>query len=388
MKKWVGVLGTTAVLFVGAGPLRAAQLSAQQILAQVAATYSRLHDYQLDAVRTITTAAAGQVGVSSRAHYTLAVSLPGRIRLHLKEEGTDLLVVSDGTTTWWYLAGKKIYTRQSAAAMWPSADEKSWDIDTFSDVERVLVERYRGVARLAASVSLKGKGRVKSDGKKVPCYVLELRLPDWTHQLWIDTERFLVLRHREVKNSVRHGVMVRREMQIEVKEARLADPPADLFAFTPPPEAREVTVLGVPGERVSLSGKPAADFSVRDTEGEKVRLSDLRGKVVLLDFWATWCPPCRTELPYMDKLYREGKDKNLVVLGVNDEDAGTIKKFLQTNSYALPTLVDSSGLIHKLYGIRAIPTVVVINRDGMVVADYVGKRTEEEVAAALKTAGL
>jgi peroxiredoxin len=135
-------------------------------------------------------------------------------------------------------------------------------------------------------------------------------------------------------------------------------------------------------------GTPAEEFSLRDLNGDKVGLSDFRGKVVLLDFWATWCPPCRDELPWIDALYRQHKGKDLVVLGVSDEDTGTIRGFLKNFGYELPTLVDSERAVHTMYGVQIIPTMVVINRNGVVVADYVGRRSEQELLAALKAAGL
>jgi peroxiredoxin len=139
---------------------------------------------------------------------------------------------------------------------------------------------------------------------------------------------------------------------------------------------------------VRLVGKSAADFTLKDLQGQKVSLSDFQGKIVLLDFWATWCPPCREELPSIDKLYRTYKDKDLAVLGINDEDSGTVKSFLKKNDYSLPTLVDSKRSVHRIYGARAIPTVVVIDRKGVIVAHFVGSRPETELVAALKTAGL
>ena len=136
-----------------------------------------------------------------------------------------------------------------------------------------------------------------------------------------------------------------------------------------------------PGDRV-------ADFTFNDFSGQPHRLSDFSGQFVLLDFWATWCPPCREELPRINTLYHQLKGKDLVVLGVKDEDAGTIRGFLKKHDCELPTLVDSKRVVHKMYGVRAIPTLVIINRTGVVVADFVGERSEQELLAALRTAGI
>ncbi len=130
------------------------------------------------------------------------------------------------------------------------------------------------------------------------------------------------------------------------------------------------------------------DFTLKSLTGEKVTLSDLRGKVVLIDFWATWCGPCRRELPTIEKLHREYEDKGLVVLGINDEESGTAKKFLAKNEYRLPVLMDSKKEVARAYGTRAIPTVIVVDKDGVVRAHFVGGRSEDELRAALKGAGL
>ncbi|HKT11264.1 MAG TPA: TlpA disulfide reductase family protein, partial [Terriglobia bacterium] len=101
----------------------------------------------------------------------------------------------------------------------------------------------------------------------------------------------------------------------------------------------------VPAQRLarqnSIIGSAAADFALRDIEGHQVRLSDFRGKFVLLAFWATWCPPCKEELPTLQKLYEQYQDKGLVVLAVDDEEPATIKAFLSTNHYSFPAVVDS-----------------------------------------------
>ncbi len=139
---------------------------------------------------------------------------------------------------------------------------------------------------------------------------------------------------------------------------------------------------------MSWAGRQAADFSLKTVDRAPVHLADLRGKIVLLDFWATWCPPCRHELPTIEALSRKYKDRNVVVFGVNDEEVQTAKRFLDKNHPDLATLHDAQGKVHRLYGCYSIPTVLIIDAAGKVVAHFVGERPESDLVAALKQAGM
>lgn len=390
MRTWGPALAAAVLICLAAQSARSADLSPRQILSEVATTYRQLHDYRIEAEQNEVVSVPLYGSATSQVRVTLAAEAPGKMRVSVKEAGLNLLVVSDGRSTWWYLPNKKIYTRVMAAANFGASRQEANGEQPNVAAQAVLnlVGRYTDVESLAPGAVLKRKAHLKLQGKKIPCYVLELRQAGHTHEIWVDAERFLVLRHKEVSMRESNGRQVTTEIETKVKRVSLGAPAAVLFSFVPPSRAHEVQALGIPGERVTLAGKTAADFTLKDTRGEKVSLSDLRGKVVLLDFWATWCPPCREELPHVDDLYHKLKGHNAVVLGVSDEGRGTVRSFLKKHSYDLPTLVDSSDAVHKMYGVQAVPTLVIINPRGVVVADYVGERTEEQLTAALKTAGL
>lgn len=123
--------------------------------------------------------------------------------------------------------------------------------------------------------------------------------------------------------------------------------------------------------------------------GSMVALSSLRGKVVLIDFWATWCPPCRKGLPDTLALSKEYAGKGLAVLAVTDEDAPTVAAFVKKNNYgSLPVYRDPDRKMNELFGVNAIPTVAVIDRSGKLIAQFVGLQTPETLRAALTKAGL
>jgi thiol-disulfide isomerase/thioredoxin len=136
-------------------------------------------------------------------------------------------------------------------------------------------------------------------------------------------------------------------------------------------------------------GDAAPDFTVTSLGGKRtVQLSSLRGKVVMVDFWATWCPPCRRSLPETQKLAAQYAGKGLVVMAISDETKDTITKFVATNHYTFPTYRDVTGGADKAYKINAIPTLAIIDGTGHLSAFFVGLQDPSTVRAALKKAGL
>ena len=114
-------------------------------------------------------------------------------------------------------------------------------------------------------------------------------------------------------------------------------------------------------------GKLAPDFQLPSLNGQSVSLSDFRGKPVLLNFWATWCGPCRFEMPFIQGIYEEWSDKGLVVLAINTgESSSKVRGFLQSHSLSFPVLLDTNQDVALKYNIRAIPTTFFIDKDGII----------------------
>jgi thiol-disulfide isomerase/thioredoxin len=117
----------------------------------------------------------------------------------------------------------------------------------------------------------------------------------------------------------------------------------------------------------------ANDFKLQDLSGKNVSLSDFKGKKVFLNFWATWCPPCRGEMPDIEKLYDETKNSDLVILAINiGEDRDTVQSFLKSNNYNFNVLLDIRQSTAGKYNISGIPTSYFINKDGTVSAKKTG----------------
>ncbi|MCL2763325.1 MAG: TlpA family protein disulfide reductase [Treponema sp.] len=117
----------------------------------------------------------------------------------------------------------------------------------------------------------------------------------------------------------------------------------------------------------------ATNFSLPLLGGGTMELSAYKGKVVFLNFWATWCPPCRAEMPSMEVLYQRFKNQGLEILAVNGgEDPARVRKFIQDNRYTYPVPVDRNNRVGSLYGIEAIPTSFILDRKGMIIGKLVG----------------
>lgn len=134
--------------------------------------------------------------------------------------------------------------------------------------------------------------------------------------------------------------------------------------------------------------RETADFSLTDLNGKNWSLKDLRGKVVLLNFWATWCPPCRKEMPDLEALYQRFEPQGFVILGVSDEEAEKVNPFIAQQKITYPVLLDPGRKVNELFQINGIPKTFVYNRDGKIVAQSIDMRTQKQFLEMLAQAGL
>jgi peroxiredoxin len=161
------------------------------------------------------------------------------------------------------------------------------------------------------------------------------------------------------------------------------------FLWTPPVGAVLSTDngaggMGDQGSASTLVGKPPPDFTLKGLDDKPVKLSALKGSVVVLDFWATWCVPCVASLPHVDALYREQSPHGLKVFAVNvQEERDAVNTFVQEKKLSIPVLLDTPGDVCKKYGTEdGIPLTVIIGKDGIVKKAFAG--TSEEVEQLIK----
>ncbi len=130
------------------------------------------------------------------------------------------------------------------------------------------------------------------------------------------------------------------------------------------------------------------DFTLKDIHGKKVTLSELRGKVVLVNFWATWCPPCMVEMPTLQAIYDHFQPQGLVVLSISDEDMYKVGTFVSRTGYRPEILPDTNGKVAKQFHIDGIPRTFIFDREGKLVAQSLDMRTQRQFLEMLSQAGL
>lgn len=160
---------------------------------------------------------------------------------------------------------------------------------------------------------------------------------------------------------------------------------------TVPPSPPDNTSAPPAGGRTGAPGNrnAAPDFTVTDGGGNRVSTADLSGKPVILNFWATWCPPCRSELPVFDKLYRQyGNEVSFMMIDLTDgyrETVEGVKKFMSENGYTFPVYYDTEGSAAEAYNVSSIPFTVAVGRNGNIVGTHLGAMSEAALEKLIKT---
>lgn len=211
-------------------------------------------------------------------------------------------------------------------------------------------------------------------------------------QLAMDTQTGMLVQYRSrVFVETPHSTYAR-ELGYSLKRVSYGKVPEPSFFQLPETVSHEVRALSawsVSRIKKQLMGKPAPTLEATDIQGNPVSLAALKGKTVLLDFWTTWCPPCREDAPELDKLYKKfgGKDLEIVGISVN-EDRPIVEKFLKDHPHQFPVVLTSENEMPRPYQVGAFPTYMVIAADGTLISVADGDQGFGELRKFLKKAGM
>jgi len=399
-------------------PGKSGDMSARTALKSVKKHFQSIKQLELTA-KMDETLKAGPVHRSMHFSMNYAIDKPGKIRYEMKHSQDRMLHISNGNTTWSYISNTNEYTKKKASMIQtpggsssPKARNIKKDIKTqFAKIFNPLADSVEKITslgmdtltmpddtkRMALKIQVKYHRNYKDIKKNLAKNPMIKRVKFSPTTYWIDTKKRVILRKSDQVEPVfqkNRGMTEKIQQNLFFTSYNLHPDFNDTtFNFTPPSGARQVKKLQVSQTQnqpnsSSQTGKKAINFTLKSYKGKTVQLSNLKGKVVVLDFWATWCGPCREELPHVQQLYKKMKDKGVVILGINSQNKKKVKSFLKRNNYTFTNLYDANQSVTAKYHVNAIPSVFVINRQGKVSAHLLGYHTEAMLRKAIKKAGL
>ena len=287
------------------------------------------------------------------------------------------------------LAGGLYFIAAGLLALRPASLRAQEQQVIWSDQEKPIAEQIRGLRALPDDVRPHVTKNLAIEIRQLPVTPNKLRLAnslamlstegDFGHDMLQEVATTLAAALREQPLPAKQGQPPRPYVELaelvryEHVEATLDDP-----QFT-------AAISKIEADNVR---REQANFTLAELGGKTWTLKEQRGKVVLLNFWATWCPPCRKEMPDLETLYRQFKDRGLVILAVSDEDAGKVRPFIAEQKVTYPILLDPGRKVNELFQIEGIPKTFVYDRSGKLVAQSIDMRTRRQFLEMLAQAGL
>jgi peroxiredoxin len=259
----------------------------------------------------------------------------------------------------------------------------------WSAQEKPIADRIGGLRSLPDEVRARTTKNLAIEIRQLPVTPNKLRLAnslamlstegDFGHDMLQEVATTLAAALREQPPPAKNG----RPPQAYVELAELVRYEHVQATLDDPQYTAAISKIEADNER-----RDQADFTLAELGGKTLTLKEQRGKVVVLNFWATWCPPCRKEMPDLETLYQQFKEQGLVILAISDEDAGKVRPFIAQQKVTYPILLDPGRKVNELFQIEGIPKTFVYDRTGKLVAQSIDMRTRRQFLEMLAQAGL
>lgn len=367
--------------------------------AQAAKLADSLQSYEIKADLAMEQKPVGAPeGMKFEATQHTAGRMPDRLLVKIESPMFQQTWGTGAATSWFYFAQQQAcYVGDPVKLTRVLETEQAQGLDPDQ-----IYNFYAGVGEhiLSSDVQVAaetGHENLTVNGAEVPCQVFKFTTTDEASgqenghgAYWFDPRSGLVLKSSVTTLNEQNGMEMEGTMTSAITSFTLNGKPSeDLFNYTPVAGTRVVDSFERLLNPDSMVGETAADISFTTFAGETVNLSDYRGKVVFLDFWATWCGPCRMEMPHIQKLYEEMKDAGEVVfLGASNEDQKTIQAWLEKNPYTFKIVMVKPEDAQTKFKVSSIPAGFVIDREGKIAAHMIGAQSEKQLRDALKKAGI
>ena len=396
----LALLATLALLASAGMPLEPKAPNTDQLarkaLERVAERYRTLKGYRLEGATSNTVSTRTEKNETGN-RIRFLVQRPGRLTSEVRDSQYTTRLVANGESLWTAIPELDQYMAQPLAPLLAGADSAQFkgQLDPLSGYTHLL-DGISRVQTLSRDTVRTARGVVKCDRYALSRAAADSTAPGITihpRVVWVDPASRLVLldSSRVDQTHPQLGpVSAVSMMRLVVAEA---DPTvaADAFVFKPDDGMRRVRrFMQRSPEHEALEGQPATDFTLETLAGSKpVKLSELKGRVVVLDFWATWCGPCRRWLPIVVQASRDYASKGLAVFAVNERETDSkVRAYLDQQKLDLPVLMDRSGTVGSIYRASSIPLTVVVGRDGNVLRVLVGLHEAEDLKDVLEDAGI